>query len=401
MRNHENQRVFLGQQYMPALTGIRAIAAYMVCFHHYNPLNTFKNTEGWKKLAFNTFNEMHIGVSIFFVLSGFLICYRYYNVGLRVSGQWFKQYMLNRFARIYPMFFILSILTFVLIIANPERYELVKQFSGLHLNEKITVALLNLTMFKGFFNEYKYSGIAQGWSLTVEECFYICAPFIIILVKKNKSFQLILPVITLLVGFGLVFVFGRFDIHGFFQNVPFMLNFTFFGRCLEFFAGMALAIYIHERGIPATTQFPWRTAVGCVTLIACLVGMASIGGVEISKDTYLGIIINNAVLPVAIYVLFYGLIAESTWLRTILSTSTFNLLGKSSYVFYLVHTGVINILIRTYMVHNSAVQFVLLIIVSILLYKFIETPLHKMLRPKPTKVAALFKQRKLQDGGLI
>ncbi|MEI4573026.1 hypothetical protein, partial [Klebsiella pneumoniae] len=37
--------------------------------------------------------------------------------------------------------------------------------------------------------------------------------------------------------------------------------------------------------------------------------------------------------------LFYGLINEQSWFKTFLSTATMQLLGKSSYIFYLVHIG--------------------------------------------------------------
>ena len=56
--------------YIPALTGIRAVAAYVVFLHH---LSFFNNGT----LLWQFTNEGHIGVTIFFVLSGFLITLRY------------------------------------------------------------------------------------------------------------------------------------------------------------------------------------------------------------------------------------------------------------------------------------------------------------------------------------
>ena len=90
--------------YIPALTGVRAIAAWLVFFHHYN-----KNEFPYP--VFRLFNEFHIGVSLFFVLSGFLICLRYYE-HIKVSRPWFARYMQNRIARIYPMYFLLTLATF-------------------------------------------------------------------------------------------------------------------------------------------------------------------------------------------------------------------------------------------------------------------------------------------------
>ena len=76
-------------EYFPGLTGIRAIAAFMVFIHHYNP---FLESNSYLKLR-SIFGEFHVGVSLFFVLSGFLIGYRYYAIP-KLN---FKQYMLKKF----------------------------------------------------------------------------------------------------------------------------------------------------------------------------------------------------------------------------------------------------------------------------------------------------------------
>jgi peptidoglycan/LPS O-acetylase OafA/YrhL len=67
---------------IPALTGIRAIAAYLVFFHHY-PIPQLVYGE------MDFFREFHIGVTLFYVLSGFLITYRYRDA-LQLNGKWLK-----------------------------------------------------------------------------------------------------------------------------------------------------------------------------------------------------------------------------------------------------------------------------------------------------------------------
>ena len=382
---------------MPALTGIRALAAYMVCFFHYNPFGHSPHASGWRQLAFGFFNELHTGVTIFFVLSGFLICYRYYDTTSQVTWPWFKRYFRNRFARIYPMYFLLTLLAFGLIEWDADRYELVKGYSQQPIHERLVSFLLNLTLLKGFFNQYKFTGIAQGWSLTVEECFYAGAPFFLLGFRRSRLAFLWLPAATLLLAFGLWQTLGRLHFHGLFSSEFFVFNFTFFGRCLEFFVGMGLAVLVlrqRRTGQLPTRRGGWLTASSLIGFGAVLLAMDLIythpslvrivDGGDFngnSKDTYYGLVLNNAVLPVFTALLFYGLLTERTWLRSLLSTRLLDLLGKSSYIFYLIHMGVVNVLLRTYLAHNALLQFVLLNGLAILLYKFVESPLHRWLKP--------------------
>ena len=59
---------------LPELTGIRFIAASMVfLFHYAEVLFPLKD----RPFAYYFFRQLNTGVSLFFVLSGFLITYRY------------------------------------------------------------------------------------------------------------------------------------------------------------------------------------------------------------------------------------------------------------------------------------------------------------------------------------
>ena len=82
----------IGSERYPALTGIRALGAMAVFFGHLPFLTGFP-------LTVNV-------IVVFFVLSGFLIVYMYYPLeGLAKPG--LAGYFTNRFARIYPVYFLL------------------------------------------------------------------------------------------------------------------------------------------------------------------------------------------------------------------------------------------------------------------------------------------------------
>lgn len=345
------------------LTGIRAIAAYMVFFHHFSIFSG-----EWKGGFINSFvNEFHIGVTFFFVLSGFLICYRYYeNIKIR-DHKWVVQYLQNRIARIYPMYFLLTTLTFLVILLRSSDWV----WPGI-------MYFANITFLKGFFDDLKFSGIAQGWTLTVEECFYLSAPLIFVLSKKMK---LIYPFLfILLIGLLLVVIFQEFNFFGFFKDFKFLFSYTFFGRCFEFFVGISLALIYKSKYQQHVTNKIYRTLFGFFWVVVCIAMLVLVKGDErYGVFTVYGILINNLVLPIGIAILFLGLITEQTIVKRILGSEIFVLLGKSSYVFYLIHMGVISNAIMIYS-DNALVVFLIISILSFILYRFIEEPSNKLIR---------------------
>lgn len=52
-----------------------------------------------------------------------------------------------------------------------------------------------------------------------------------------------------------------------------------------------------------------------------------------------GIVLNNFVLPLFIGSFYWGLVREKSFLRAVLATRFADLLGRSSYAFYLIHYG--------------------------------------------------------------
>ncbi len=345
----------------PALTGIRAIAAFMVFIHHFNPFNAAFFGETLNGF----FAEFHVGVTIFFVLSGFLIANRYFEI----QDFSFKSYFIKRFARIYPMYFILTTGTFLFWAIFNNQTNL----------ENLTTYFFNITFLKGFSNDLKFSGIAQGWSLTVEEVFYFLAPIFFLLLKRSKLFLFFLPFFLLSFGIILVSVFSHFNASGFMNSIDFMLDFTFFGRVTEFFIGIGLALFIKNRptllNLKNVTFFGYISIIGCIYWLSILDTPNGFG-----TDCFLGKTINTLILPLfGIAPLFLGLITEKTILSRFLSNKPMVLLGKSSYIFYLIHMGIF-VLILNKIFENQIFTFVFLNVISVVLYLFLEKPLNSWIR---------------------
>lgn len=372
-----------GSETFPALTGVRAIAAYLVFFHHYTPSVLVVASPVHDFLA-----EGHVGVTLFYVLSGFLITYNYWDRAKGLARTFWVQYLTRRIARIYPLYLFLLALTFLLPVLLWDEAP-----------PNAATVFLNVTLLKGFFVLFNFSGIAPSWSLTVEESFYLLAPFIFVLVRRFGFVAAQLVLYT--VGMALFFVGARSGFYGFFGNVKFVALYTFFGRSFEFLAGMALARFFASHSKRRNgTRWPLLTSVGVLgsALVVYSLSLLRVGG-EFGLFHPFGIALNNIVLPLFVCFLLWGLASEASAIGRVLSSPVFVFLGRSSYSFYLVHYGILALLIRSHLtIQNEilrlAVLFILANAVSALLFIVVEHPANQVIRQNaerfllPTSAAA-------------
>lgn len=296
---------FGGEKY-PALTGVRALGASVVFFDHFPP---------WPGL--------HVVINVlafFFALSGFLIVRIYYEQA-RLSLGWLTKYFVNRFARIYPVYFLLLTVA-VLLSHNFQPWTLLTNYTLTHALFHGTTVL-----------------IQPSWSLTVEECFYLLAPLFMLLARRyNFLAPFALAALMLLAALGI----SRLG-YSFLGTRAFVLSTTFFGHFVEFFAGVWLALRVlklEKRG-PIRAPGSLRTVAGLAGVLALIVAMVLVYQ-HPPLDARRIIMINNFLIPAPIALLYAGLIREDTLLSRLLSGRFAGLLGRSSYSFYLMHTLVVD-----------------------------------------------------------
>jgi peptidoglycan/LPS O-acetylase OafA/YrhL len=299
------RKLDIGGEKYPALTGIRAVGASVVFFDHYSP---------WP--------DRHITINVmafFFLLSGFLIVRIYYEK-LQFSPEWLSKYFINRFARIYPVYFLLLS---VAVILGPA-------VSG-------STLLKNYTLTHGLFHGTPMI-IQPSWTLTVEECFYLLAPLFMLLARRRRLAAAFLSACLMFAA--ALWVSRRGGT--FLAPTGFMLDSTFFGHFVEFFGGVWLALTVIGLEKSGTLQSSGRrqTALGVLGVCALIAVM-----MWIYRRPHLNsmaiILVNNFLIPAPIALLYLGLIRENTLLARALSGRTAGLLGRSSYSFYLLHAPVI------------------------------------------------------------
>lgn len=351
------------------LTGIRFVAVLMIYLYHYS----FKlDLSGI--IVPGMFQQFFLGVQVFFVLSGFVICYKYFEKS-ELKKTFILTYYLRRFARIYPLFFFLTTFTFIIFaIKNIHESSLGKEY------------LLNITFLKGLSSKYFLSGIGPSWSLTVEEIFYFFSPFIFFFIKRKNILFLQVP-FWWSIGIIFIIMFSVFPFEGFFQSANFVFFVTFFGRCFEFYLGIYLALYI--TGMPRSQKwtfprfsFPLYTYSGFLIMVLTIFLIFEISHYYQTKasEIFIGIFFTNIIFPISVAIFFFGLIKESTLVRKLFSTSIFQLLGKSSYAFFLIHIGVVAYGVQKYVSQNIFILFFVLQLISILIFKAFEKPLNLWIR---------------------
>lgn len=292
----------------PALTGIRAFGAMAVFFAH------FPVQPDWH-LVINV-------MAFFYALSGFLIV-RIYHEQAEITRVWLSRYFINRFARIYPVYFLL--LTIVVCLQRGARPA---------------TLLTNYTLTHALFYHAKII-LQPSWSLTVEECFYALAP-IFMIVGRRRGFAAVFAL-----GAGLLAAaLGVSELRiGLLQTPVFVLSTTFFGHFAEFFAGVWLAFHVTrlERAGRLHAAGSRRTLAGLAGVTVLSAAMLLIYRHAPLNERAI-ILINNFLIPAPIALLYCGLIREDTALSRALSGTLARLLGRSSYSFYLLHSPVIDYL---------------------------------------------------------
>jgi peptidoglycan/LPS O-acetylase OafA/YrhL len=345
------KKLDIGSEKYPALTGIRAVGASVVFFDHYSP---------WP--------DRHITINVmafFFLLSGFLIVRIYYEK-LQLSPAWLSKYFLNRFARIYPVYFLLLS---VAVLCGPA-------VTG-------SALVKNYTLTHGLFHGTPWI-IQPSWSLTVEECFYFFAP-LFMLVARRRRFTAAFLMACLMFAAAL-WVSRRGGT--FLAPTGFMLNSTFFGHFVEFFGGVWLALTAMglEKSGTLRSSGQWQTWLGVVGVCALIAVMMLIYA-RPPLNSMAIILVNNFLIPAPIALLYLGLIRENTLLARALSGKAAGLLGRSSYSFYLLHALVIAAVTALLPPNSPRLLvamglFFLIWILAIVLFIGFEEPVNIFLRRK-------------------
>ncbi len=281
----------------------------------------------------------HIGVDIFFVLSGFIIAY--------VTNKKTTYFFINRLIRVIPIYWLITIIFTTALLLFPNIFEISK-FNYEYLFKSL--------LFIPFDNldAGHYPLVIYGWTLNYEIYFYLIFSLAILISKKNVTFTFI---IIFLIIYFINLVQNNFISEVYTNPIIF-----------EFMFGVLIFIFYKN--------FSYKTYIFILIFI-----LTSIYLLIYFNDHR---IIMYGIPSVFILILFL-------YLNKFKFHKYLVVLGDSSYCLYLIHPYIFQLSKKLviYNKFNLDLNYIILffnviicILISICLHKYFEIPIQKFLKNK-------------------
>jgi peptidoglycan/LPS O-acetylase OafA/YrhL len=400
---------------VPALTGLRFVAAFSVLIAHSMSM-LMSGHETPDGLIYWVTTASGFGMTLFFILSGFVIHYNYAAAvtgGRRLRG--IATYLWARFARLYPLL-LLTLLGYVLLkflaflVGHPEQFDNVFQalpFFLFSVQSWFYVPIGDNSLI------YAVGGSSSlTWSISTEWFFYFLFPCMACVILRSRTPWSTAVLAGLWCALWIAISTSLYDrsvqidawaverfgsIAGVQEHqqdsfVRWLLYFSPYLRIGEFVLGTLVAqLYVQLRGRKVAGG---ENSFGTAVFFAAAASVFLVTYLEYSTNVGVNIFrkmnMNFALAPSAALLIFCAARYRNVASR-ILNSRPIIVLGDASYSIYLIHFGV---LIAIVVLTGSAVHGVVfdtlklivvmaaIILLSILLYTYYETPSRKWLRQR-------------------
>ena len=350
------------RRYITGLDGIRAIAVIMVLSYH---------------LKLSLFKSGFLGVTVFFVLSGYLI------TGILISEVEeegtidLKNFWLRRIRRLVPAVMSMAVVI-IFVSAVVNRVIFTKGCKD------FLASVLGFNNWWQIFNKVSYfeaagvpSPFTHCWSLAIETQFYLIYPLILLGIYKlaksrgegrAKRGLLFAGVTLLLALISVILMIVLFDPQQDASRVYYGTD----TRAFSLLFGALLAILWEYRMVPRRLSASVNMVLGSVSFAALLVMTIAINGS--SNFWYRGGQFVGTILTV---LMVYAVSGRKTWLSRFLSNPVLKWIGDRSYSIYLWHYPIILLISKGIKASwwITLIEIVLSVVLAELSYRFIETPI--------------------------
>jgi peptidoglycan/LPS O-acetylase OafA/YrhL len=409
-------RAMAHDPYVPALDGLRGVAALLVAGAHYMTM------EGGAPLSQIVQTLTGLGMTLFFVLSGFVIHYNYNATVTQPGG--LRSFFVARFARLYPLYILLILFDFAYtgLTARSACGQIGasgEHWSGLGFYLTLTQTWLYAVICRASL-EYQYGPVAAvSWSISVEVFFYLVyIALAAVIARRRWTARDVIGLaaavyILIFIYFSLCSYYeqgiNRIGLELFgpaastdngYENslLRWLLYFNPAARLGEFIAGLAAAhVYLAARQRSATLG---PAAASAMTLAAIALAVGAhlwLYGVIAPGNAFLGRTASQMSAPL-IAVIVYLVARYETLPSRILALPLAVRLGAASYSIYMLHEIVPSAFKRLGLQSPDIAigwvtwlgALILLVLVSSVSYALIEHPartwLRALLAPRRTPV---------------
>ena len=366
---------------LPAITSIRFFAALHVVIFHLHAIKVAAGPQWYQNFA----SIGYVGVSLFFVLSGFILVYTYANRETPARTFWRA-----RFARVYPAYIFSLIVTlpfFIYVIfdtASAARRE--HGYVRLAEASSLASALLVPSLLQSWIPGAALAWNSVAWSLSVEAFFYLIFPaLIVVLLRKRNSTLMSLLLVSWAISLAITVGYTLLKPDGVASVDDNMLGLTWLNvvkfnplvRLPEFLMGACCGFLFVRNSVNRKWATPLAVA-----------GLAGFIGVAAFSSHIPYPMIHSGLLAPAFAAIIYGIALRPAWAR-VLEFKPLVLLGDASYSLYLLHSVVLPMFFQPdfqhpkhYFVWQILLGVFIAIAVSVAVYLGIEEPLRRKLRPK-------------------
>jgi peptidoglycan/LPS O-acetylase OafA/YrhL len=183
------------QKYFSRLDSLRFFAFFAVFISHTTFFMFFPADVRQSGSLSNAFLQVgSLGVSFFFVLSGFLITHYLNKEYLSRQTISLKKFYLRRVLRIWPLYFLGLGLAFILSLT-----PVLNKLASVNYREFLAHLFLVGNWFRAFYGTTNEI-VSVLWSVAVEEQFYLFWPVLFLLFRKNIRWVILLGILITFVS---------------------------------------------------------------------------------------------------------------------------------------------------------------------------------------------------------
>jgi peptidoglycan/LPS O-acetylase OafA/YrhL len=331
----------------------------------------FGQYPAFKEWHYQIIGEGFIGVSFFFILSGFILSLNY-DEKLLTRKVTFREFWVARIARVYPLHLFTLLLAVLLGISATET------ISDFFIDPAPSVVtfLSNATLIQSFIPDaaYFFSYNTPSWSISDEMFFYFAFPFVVLLFVRNKVLLRFGLLLFLCVP-AIMYFWPNENHHKFFYINPFF-------RIVDFLIG----IFLHQLyKVPAISRL-FRSKISATFLELLAIGAFV---VVFAYHNYVPVLYRYSCyywVPMSLIIFCFAYQAGAV--SRMLSGRVLVLLGEISFSFYLIHQLVIRFMVDKNAEYGltgdnyvlTAIIFVISLGLSYVLHRFVEKPCNTYLK---------------------